>query len=88
MGGAALAVPSLVYFLGFSTVEAIATTFPFTAIVQVGGFRTTQQARYFSTTGFGGSLLVGGVPGAVAGVALLSGTVRRVWGLAGGVGKT
>lgn len=72
MGGAALAVPSLVFFLGFSTVEAIATTFPFTAIVKSAGFVQHSRQGTFNYR-VGGSLLVGGAPGAVAGVALLSG---------------
>ena len=72
VGGAALAVPSLVFFLGFSTVEAIATTFPFTAIVKSAGFVQHSRQGTFNYR-VGGSLLVGGVPGAVAGVALLSG---------------
>ena len=72
VGGAALAVPSLVYFLGFSTVEAIATTFPFTAIVKSAGFVQHSRQGTFNYR-VGCSLLVGGVPGAVAGVALLSG---------------
>ena len=72
VGGAALAVPSLVYFLGFSTVEAIATTFPFTAIVKSAGFVQHSRQGTFNYR-VGGSLLVGGVPGAMAGVALLSG---------------
>ena len=72
MGGAALAVPSLVFLLGFSTVEAIATTFPFTAIVKAAGFVQHSRQGTFNYR-VGGSLLVGGVPGAVAGVALLSG---------------
>ena len=72
VGGAALAVPSLVFFLGFSTVEAIATTFPFTAIVKAAGFVQHSRQGTFNYR-VGGSLLVGGVPGAVAGVALLSG---------------
>jgi len=72
VGGAALAVPSLVFFLGFSTVEAIATTFPFTAIVKSAGFVQHSRQGTFNYR-VGGSLLVGGAPGAVAGVALLSG---------------
>ncbi len=72
VGGAALAVPSLVFFLGFSTVEAIATTFPFTAIVKAAGFVQHSRQGTFNYR-VGGSLLVGGMPGAVAGVALLSG---------------
>ena len=72
MGGAALAVPSLVFFLGFSTVEAIATTFPFTAIVKSAGFVQHSRQGTFNYR-VGGSLLMGGAPGAVAGVALLSG---------------
>lgn len=72
VGGAALAVPSLVFFLGFSTVEAIATTFPFTAVVKAAGFVQHSRQGTFNYR-VGGSLLVGGVPGAVAGVALLSG---------------
>lgn len=72
VGGAALAVPSLVFFLGFSTVEAIATTFPFTAIVKSAGFVQHSRQGTFNYR-VGGSLLLGGVPGAVSGVALLSG---------------
>ena len=72
MGGAALAVPSLVFFLDFSTVEAIATTFPFTAIVKSAGFVQHSRQGTFNYR-VGGSLLVGGAPGAVVGVALLSG---------------
>ena len=72
VGGAALAVPSMAFFLGFSTVEAIATTFPFTAIVKAAGFVQHSRQGTFSYR-VGVSLLLGGVPGAVAGVALLSG---------------
>ena len=67
-----MAVPSLVFFLGFSTVEAIATTFPFTAIVKSAGFVQHSRQGTFNYR-VGGSLLLGGAPGAVAGVALLSG---------------
>lgn len=67
-----MAVPSLVFFLGFSTVEAIAMTFPFTAIVKSAGFvQHAKQGTFHYRVG--GLLLLGGVPGAVAGVALLSG---------------
>lgn len=76
VGGAALAVPSLVFFLGFSTVEAIATTFPFTAIVKTAGFVQHSRQGTFDYR-VCGSLLVGGVPGAVGGVALLSGLYTR-----------
>ena len=71
-----MAVPSLVFFLGFSTVEAIATTFPFTAIVKTAGFAQHSRQGTFDYR-VGGSLLVGGVPGAVAGVVLLSGVYRE-----------
>ena len=71
VGGAALAVPSLVFFLGFSTVEAIATTFPFTAAVKLAGFAQHSKQGTFHYR-VGGALLLGGVPGAVVGVALLS----------------
>ena len=72
VGGAALAVPCLVFLLGFSTVEAIATTFPFTAIVKLAGFVQHSKQGTFDYR-VGAALLLGGVPGAVAGVALLSG---------------
>ena len=71
VGGAALAVPSLVFFLGFSTVEAIATTFPFTAAVKLAGFAQHSKQGTFHYR-VGAALLLGGVPGAVVGVALLS----------------
>ena len=71
VGGAALAVPSLVFFLGFSTVEAIATTFPFTAVVKLAGFIQHSKQGTFNYR-VGGALLLGGVPGAVVGVVLLS----------------
>ena len=71
VGGAALAVPSLVFFLGFSTVEAIATTFPFTAVVKLAGFAQHSKQGTFHYR-VGAALLLGGVPGAVVGVALLS----------------
>ena len=71
VGGAALAVPSLVFFLGFSTVEAIATTFPFTATVKLAGFAQHSKQGTFHYR-VGAALLLGGVPGAVVGVALLS----------------
>ena len=64
-------MPSLVFFLGFSTVEAIATTFPFTAAVKLAGFAQHSKQGTFHYR-VGAALLLGGVPGAVVGVALLS----------------
>ena len=64
-------MPSLVFFLGFSTVEAIATTFPFTAVVKLAGFAQHSKQGTFNYR-VGAALLLGGVPGAVVGVALLS----------------
>ena len=64
-------MPSLVFFLGFSTVEAIATTFPFTAVVKLAGFIQHSKQGTFNYR-VGGALLLGGVPGAVVGVAILS----------------
>ena len=72
VGGAALAVPSLVFFLGFSTVEAIATTFPFTAAVKLAGFAQHSKQGTFHYR-VGAALLTGAIPGAVVGVAILSG---------------
>ena len=64
-------MPSLVFLLGFSTVEAIATTFPFTAAVKLAGFvQHSKQGTFHYRVG--AALLLGGVPGAVVGVALLS----------------
>ena len=71
VGGAALAVPSLVFFLGFSTVEAIATTFPFTAAVKLAGFAQHSKQGTFDYR-VGAALLIGAIPGAVVGVAILS----------------
>ena len=64
-------MPSLVFFLGFSTVEAIATTFPFTAVVKLAGFAQHSKQGTFNYR-VGAALLLGGVPGAVVGVVLLS----------------
>ena len=64
-------MPSLVFILGFSTVEAIATTFPFTAVVKLAGFAQHSKQGTFNYR-VGAALLLGGVPGAVVGVALLS----------------
>ena len=64
-------MPSLVFILGFSTVEAIATTFPFTAVVKLAGFAQHSKQGTFNYR-VGAALLLGGVPGAVVGVAILS----------------
>lgn len=71
VGGAALAVPSLVLVLGISTVNAIATTFPFMAIIKLFGFlQHRHQGTYHLPLGL--ALLTGSIPGTVLGVLTLS----------------
>ena len=70
-GGAGLAIPGLVLLLGFSTVTAVATTFPFAAIIKLVGFiqHRKQGAVHLKV---GVALLLGGVPGSILGVLALS----------------
>ncbi|MCH8089147.1 MAG: sulfite exporter TauE/SafE family protein [Chloroflexi bacterium] len=70
-GGAGLAIPGLVLLLGFSTVTAVATTFPFAAIIKLIGFiQHRKQGTVHLQVGV--ALLLGGVPGSILGVLALS----------------
>jgi uncharacterized protein len=70
-GGAALALPGLIFLLGTNTVTAVATTFPFTAIMKV--FGSYQHIRQGSVHwGVSLDLLIGTVVGTIAGIFLIS----------------
>ncbi|MEX2599876.1 MAG: sulfite exporter TauE/SafE family protein [Dehalococcoidia bacterium] len=76
-GGAALALPGLIFLLGASAVQAVATTFPFTAIMKV--FGSYQHIRQGSVHwGVTADLLIGSLPGTIAGVFIVSFLVNRL----------
>ena len=71
VGGAALTIPALVFVLDFTTVTAIATTFPFTAIIKVFGFlQHNRQGTFHRPLSL--ALLAGSIPATVLGVLILS----------------
>ena len=71
VGGAAFAIPAMVFLLGIPPVNAIATTFPFAAIVKT--FGTVEHHRLGSIDWPSARwLLVGSIPSTVLGVFLLS----------------
>ena len=70
-GGAALAVPGLVFLLGAPAVTAVATTFPFTAIMKV--FGSVQHLRQGSVNWNASTdLFLGTIPGTAAGILIIS----------------
>lgn len=75
-GGAALALPGMIYLLGLPTVIAVATTFPFTAIMKVFGSvqHVWQGSIHWRTTA---ELLVASFPGTLAGIFLTSSLLQR-----------
>lgn len=70
-GGAALALPGMIYLLGLPTVIAVATTFPFTAMMKAFGAvqHVWQGSIHWRTTA---DLLVGSFPGTLTGIFLTS----------------
>ena len=71
VGGAALVIPALVFVLGFSTVNAIATTFPFVAVVKLFGFLQHRHQGTFHLP-LSLALLAGSIPATVLGVLIIS----------------
>ena len=71
VGGAALTIPALVFILGLSTVTAIATSFPFVAVIKLFGFIQHRHQGTFHLP-ISLALLSGSVPGTVAGVLVIS----------------
>jgi uncharacterized membrane protein YfcA len=66
-GGAALALPGMIFLLGMPTVIPTATAFPFTAIIKVfGSFQHVWQGSVH--WGVTADLLIGSLAGTVAGV--------------------
>ena len=75
-GGAALALPGMIYVLGLPTVIAVATTFPFAAMMKIFGSvqHWRQGSVHWRTTL---ELLAGSVPGTLAGIFLTSFLLER-----------